>query len=155
MTFTHHIKILGGNISVCKFGAGGGQNVVHRCWGGHTSSASDFRNSTDPPAINNDHSIILPPLTFQPETVLRNMTLLNFSMSHKRIKHPQFKGQRSPFQAYHDFCTDRPQILSRRSFENLVQLNFGCSPLWNSATISSKILSLKNWRPLPFKWSSN
>ncbi len=46
----------GGKISVHRFGGGA------KMWraiieGGHVLSASKFRNSTAPPAVNNDHSL--------------------------------------------------------------------------------------------------
>ncbi len=46
----------GGKISVHRFG-GGDKNVTRDYRGGHVLSASDFRNSTSPAAVYNDHSL--------------------------------------------------------------------------------------------------
>ncbi len=45
-----------GKISVHRFG-GGPKTWRAIIEGGHVLSASDFRNSTAPPAVNNDHSL--------------------------------------------------------------------------------------------------
>ncbi len=46
----------GGKISVHRFG-GGAKTWRAIIKGGHVLSASGFRNSTAPPAVNNDHSL--------------------------------------------------------------------------------------------------
>ncbi len=55
--FERHTKVcMGGKISVHRF-EGGAKTRRAIIEGGQVLSASDFRNSTAPPAVNNDHSL--------------------------------------------------------------------------------------------------